>query len=106
MTKIYNKKIIIRTSCFFQKLVKNNLTFDFFPLLTQKPADIESHVKSWVKLQELILVLGGSLKDIEKRWDEGTGPLAIHFRTEELRSLIKALFQNTQIRANLLAKIK
>lgn len=63
-------------------------------------------MKSWIKLQELIFVLGGSLKDIEAHWQDGTGPLAVHFRTEELRSLIKALFQNTQFRANLLAKIK
>ncbi|CAB3256239.1 unnamed protein product [Arctia plantaginis] len=76
------------------------------PHLFQSPKDIEQHVKSWIKLQELIFVLGGSLKDIENHWKDGTGPLAIHFRTEEIRSLIKALFQNTQMRANLLSKIK
>ncbi|XP_048489463.1 centromere/kinetochore protein zw10 homolog [Plutella xylostella] len=76
------------------------------PNLFQKPEDIEEHVATWTKLQELILILGGSLKDIEKRWDDGNGPLAVHFRTVELRNLIKALFQNTQIRANLLSKIK
>ncbi|CAH2989109.1 unnamed protein product [Chilo suppressalis] len=76
------------------------------PLLFQNHSDVELYVKSWVKLQELIFVLGGSLKDIENHWSDGTGPLAIHFNIEELRSLIKALFQNTQFRANLLAKIK
>ncbi|KAI8438959.1 hypothetical protein MSG28_011272 [Choristoneura fumiferana] len=76
------------------------------PQLFQKPSDVEEHVKSWIKLQELIFVLGGSLKDIDNHWNDGKGPLAIHFNTEELRSLIKALFQNTQFRANLLSKIK
>ncbi|XP_059045436.1 centromere/kinetochore protein zw10 homolog [Achroia grisella] len=76
------------------------------PQLFQDSSDIDNHVKSWMKLQELIFVLGGSLKDIEKHWMDGVGPLAVHFRTEELRSLIKALFQNTQFRANLLSKIK
>ncbi|KAL0850780.1 hypothetical protein ABMA28_006710 [Loxostege sticticalis] len=76
------------------------------PQLFQTPSEVENHVKSWIKLQELIFVLGGSLKDIEAHWQDGAGPLAVHFRTEELRSLIKALFQNTQFRANLLAKIK
>ncbi|GBP51742.1 hypothetical protein EVAR_97019_1 [Eumeta japonica] len=76
------------------------------PNLFQKPSDIEQNVRSWIKLQELIIVLGGTLKDIEKRWGDGTGPLAVHFRTEELRNLIKALFQNTMLRANLLSKIK
>ncbi|KAJ8735881.1 hypothetical protein PYW07_007501 [Mythimna separata] len=76
------------------------------PQLFQAPEDIEQHVQSWIKLQELIFILGGSLKDIENHWQDGAGPLAIHFRNEELRSLIKALFQNTQMRANLLSKIK
>ncbi|XP_053609999.1 centromere/kinetochore protein zw10 homolog [Plodia interpunctella] len=76
------------------------------PTLFQNPTDVESHVKPWVKLQELIFILNGSLKDIEHHWQDGAGPLAIHFHTEELRSLIKALFQNTQFRANLLSKIK
>lgn len=70
------------------------------------PTDIETHVKSWFKLKETIFVLGGSLKDIEHHWKDGTGPLAVHFKVEELRNLIKALFQNSQIRANLLYKIK
>ncbi|XP_063548239.1 centromere/kinetochore protein zw10 homolog isoform X2 [Cydia strobilella] len=76
------------------------------PQLFQKPIDVEEHVKSWIKLQELIFVLGGSLKDIDNHWNDGKGPLGVHFKTEELRSLIKALFQNTQFRANLLSKIK
>lgn len=76
------------------------------PNLFQSAKDIEEHVKSWIKLQELIFVLGGSLKDIDNHWMDGKGPLAVHFSSEELRSLIKALFQNTQMRANLLTKIK
>lgn len=76
------------------------------PHLFQSPKDIEKQVKSWIKLQELIFILNGSLKDIENHWKDGTGPIAVHFRTEEIRSLIKALFQNTQMRANLLSKIK
>ncbi|OWR43219.1 putative Centromere/kinetochore protein zw10 [Danaus plexippus plexippus] len=76
------------------------------PTLFQSQSDVEQHVKSWIKLQELIFVLGGSLKDIENHWNDGCGPLAVHFKREELRNLIKALFQNTQFRANLLAKIK
>ncbi|XP_041975378.1 centromere/kinetochore protein zw10 homolog [Aricia agestis] len=76
------------------------------PQLFQSPDDVEEYVKSWTKLRELIFVLGGSLKDIDNHWGDGTGPLAKHFTTEEVRSLIKALFQNTQFRANLLSKIK
>ncbi|XP_045777221.1 centromere/kinetochore protein zw10 homolog [Maniola jurtina] len=86
---------------------------DMYTLVVQKapqlfttPTDVDKYVKSWTKLQELIFVLGGSLKDIENHWSDGTGPLAVHFQVDELRSLIKALFQNTQFRANLLSKIK
>lgn len=75
------------------------------PHLFQQSSDIETHVQSWPKLRELIFVLGGSLKDIENHWQDGKGPLKV-FKTEELRNLVKALFQNTQIRANVLAKIK
>ncbi|XP_023935844.2 centromere/kinetochore protein zw10 homolog [Bicyclus anynana] len=76
------------------------------PQLFITPTDVDKYVKSWIKLQELIFVLSGSLKDIENHWNEGTGPLAVHFKVDELRSLIKALFQNTQFRASLLSKIK
>ncbi|KAI5634824.1 centromere/kinetochore zw10 domain-containing protein [Phthorimaea operculella] len=83
-----------------------NLVVQKIPVLFQSPQDVETHVKTWPKLRELIFVLGGTLKDIEAHWGEGAGPLAVHFRTDELRNLIKALFQNTQFRANLLSKIK
>ncbi|XP_075977155.1 zeste-white 10 kinetochore protein [Anticarsia gemmatalis] len=76
------------------------------PHLFQDQSDIEQNVQSWIKLQELIFMLSSSLKEIETRWKDGTGPIAVHLRTEEIRSLIKALFQNTQMRANLLSKIK
>ncbi|XP_045536924.1 centromere/kinetochore protein zw10 homolog [Papilio machaon] len=76
------------------------------PQLFPDGTDVNVYVKSWIKLQELVFVLGGSLRDIDLHWDDGAGPLAKHFTTDELRSLIKALFQNTQFRANLLSKIK
>ncbi|XP_039753973.1 centromere/kinetochore protein zw10 homolog [Pararge aegeria] len=86
---------------------------DMYTLVVQKapqlfttPTDVDKYVKSWTKLQELIFVLGGSLKDIENHWSDGNGPLAEHFEVDELRCLIKALFQNTQFRANVLSKIK
>ncbi|XP_013177174.1 PREDICTED: centromere/kinetochore protein zw10 homolog [Papilio xuthus] len=76
------------------------------PQLFPDEIDVNTYVKSWIKLQELVFVLGGSLRDIDLHWGDGAGPLARHFTTDELRSLIKALFQNTQFRANLLSKIK
>lgn len=60
----------------------------------------------WEKLLELIKVLGASLKEIEVRWGNGKGPLAHEFTPSQVKQLIRALFQNTERRSNLLACIK
>ncbi|KAK9303924.1 hypothetical protein QLX08_004517 [Tetragonisca angustula] len=67
---------------------------------------IHQHVRKWEKFLELIQVLGASLKEIEMRWDNGKGPLAREFTAAQVKQLIRALFQNTERRSNLLASIK
>lgn len=67
---------------------------------------IHQHVRKWEKFLELIQVLGASLKEIEVRWDNGKGPLAQEFTAPQVKQLIRALFQNTERRSNLLASIK
>lgn len=62
-------------------------------------------VANWNKLNEVIFVLGAGLMDIDDRWAHGMGPLALHFQPEEMRRLIRALFQNTSRRASVLANI-
>lgn len=64
------------------------------------------HVQRWAKFTELQLVLNGTLQGISNRWAEGKGPLADEFAPNELKQLIRALFQNTDRRAAVLAKIK
>jgi len=64
------------------------------------PSQVCNH---FVKLQELGFVLSASLVDIVNSWQKGH--LSKHFAPLELRSLIKAVFQNTDHRAKLLAKI-
>ncbi|XP_065882594.1 centromere/kinetochore protein zw10 homolog [Dysidea avara] len=71
---------------------KSNHTID--------PSQVCNH---FVKLQELGFVLSASLVDIVNNWQNGC--LSKHFAPLELRSLIKAVFQNTDHRAKLLAKI-
>ncbi|KAF2366771.1 RZZ complex subunit Zw10, partial [Trinorchestia longiramus] len=63
-------------------------------------------VRQWGKFLELIVVLGASLRQLEDRWAEGSGPLALYFTPDQAKALIRALFQNTEKRAALLAKIK
>ncbi|OAD61567.1 Centromere/kinetochore protein zw10 like protein [Eufriesea mexicana] len=67
---------------------------------------IHQHVRKWDKFLELIEVLGASLKEIEVRWNNGKGPLAREFTASQVKQLIRALFQNTARRSNLLASIK
>ncbi|XP_033735507.1 centromere/kinetochore protein zw10 homolog [Pecten maximus] len=83
------------------------------PLL-QTPADdkvnltfeLQKNVSKWLRYKELITVLNASLLEISDRWAEGKGPLAVEFTPNEMKSLIRALFQNTERRAAVLAKIK
>ncbi|KRZ91800.1 Centromere/kinetochore protein zw10 -like protein [Trichinella sp. T8] len=62
--------------------------------------------KSWERLEEILIILGSNLKTIEARWENGSGPLALLLTAEELRHLIRASFQNTKLRAEVLSKIK
>ncbi|XP_015594320.1 centromere/kinetochore protein zw10 homolog [Cephus cinctus] len=76
------------------------------PSIFPDPDSVQRHVRKWQKLTELIKVLGASLKEIEDRWENGKGPLAREFSNVQVRQLIRALFQNTERRAILLASIK
>ena len=66
----------------------------------------QQHVPKWTKFTELMLVLNASLQDIADRWAEGKGPLAHEFSANEMKHLIRALFQNTDRRDTVLCRIK
>ncbi|XP_033336792.1 zeste-white 10 kinetochore protein [Megalopta genalis] len=76
------------------------------PIIFPDPQKIHQYVRKWEKFLELIKVLGASLKEIEIRWGGGKGPLAREFTAFQVKQLIRALFQNTERRSNLLASIK
>ena len=63
------------------------------------------HIKFWMKLEQLKTILNGSLKQITELWCEGAGILTANYTAEEVRHLIRALFQNTDRRAMALASI-
>ncbi|CAL8080702.1 unnamed protein product [Orchesella dallaii] len=63
-------------------------------------------VKKWQRFKLLSFVLTASMKEIESKWVGGCGPLAIEYSAEEVRRLVRALFQNTDRRAAFLATIK
>ncbi|KAG7275015.1 hypothetical protein CRUP_030534, partial [Coryphaenoides rupestris] len=68
--------------------------------------EVPLHVKKWMTFKELVIVLRANLQEIVNRWADGKGPLASEFSAAEIKSLVRALFQNTERRALALAKIK
>ncbi|XP_018566093.1 centromere/kinetochore protein zw10 homolog [Anoplophora glabripennis] len=76
------------------------------PKLFTNPKEISLYVSSWCKLNELNFVLGANLLDINDRWVDGKGALALQFKPVEIKQLITALFQNTDRKSALLAKIQ
>ena len=73
---------------------------------TSAAVELQRHVACWQRVKELELVLNASMIDISDRWAAGKGPLAVAFTANEVKQMIRALFQNTDRRAAILAKIK
>jgi len=67
---------------------------------------IYDHIRAWSKFKHLIAILDSSLLGISNMWGNGDGDLASCMNEGEVRSLIRALFQNTDQRSKVLAKIK
>ncbi|KAL6732270.1 hypothetical protein Aduo_003046 [Ancylostoma duodenale] len=60
---------------------------------------------SYFRTKEITFCLKGSLQSIDDRWCSAKGPLAQWLQASEVRSLIKALFMNTEQRRQLLDSI-
>lgn len=60
-------------------------------------------VGSWQKMLHLQFILDASLVDITSSWK--AGQISQSFKVEEVKRLIRALFQNTDRRANALSSI-
>lgn len=58
------------------------------------------------KIVNVCVLLADMLVIPLHRWADGKGPLALEFSSSEVKSLIRALFQNTERRAVALTKIK
>ncbi|NWS24627.1 ZW10 protein, partial [Polioptila caerulea] len=83
----------------------------FTPLLEEDKnkkyqEEVPVYVKKWMTFKQLMIILQANLQEIVDQWADGKGPLAEEFSAAEVRSLIRALFQNTERRAAALAKIK
>lgn len=83
----------------------------FTPLSEEKKnqryqEELPLFVRKWAMFKELAAVLRANLQEIVDRWADGKGPLAVEFSSSEVKSLIRALFQNTERRAVALTRIK
>lgn len=45
------------------------------------------------------------MADIVEQWADGKGVFSLNYKADEIKHLIRALFQNTDRRANALARI-
>lgn len=60
-------------------------------------------IASWQRMLHLQFILDASLVDITNSWK--AGQISQTFKVEEVKRLIRALFQNTDRRANALSSI-
>uniref|UniRef100_H2ZGU2 Centromere/kinetochore protein zw10 homolog n=1 Tax=Ciona savignyi TaxID=51511 RepID=H2ZGU2_CIOSA len=66
----------------------------------------QRELKKWQRLSELSFILDSSMADIVDRWADGKGPLSMAFTVAEVKNLLRALFQNTERRAQAISKIR
>ncbi|EDV95338.1 centromere/kinetochore protein zw10 isoform X1 [Drosophila grimshawi] len=74
------------------------------PLLFHDKNDVV-HVRSWLKLQQLKIMMNASLKEFSELWCDGVGPLTANYHAGEIKHLIRALFQDTDRRAKAITQI-
>lgn len=74
------------------------------PLLFQDKHEVV-HVRSWLKLQQLKIMMNASLKEFTELWCDGAGPLTANYQASEIKHLIRALFQDTDRRAKAITQI-
>ncbi|XP_016982477.1 centromere/kinetochore protein zw10 [Drosophila rhopaloa] len=74
------------------------------PTLFREPNEVVQ-VISWLKLQQLKAMMNGSLKEITELWCDGAGPLTASYKADEIRHIIRALFQDTDRRAKAITQI-
>ena len=49
----------------------------------------------WLRVRELALLLAASLQEVDNRWSDGKGPLALYFTGDEVAKLVTAMFEKT-----------
>lgn len=71
--------------------------------LMEPDVSVYNMVPTWPKMIHLQFILDSSLVDITNSWK--SGQISQSFKAEDVKRLIRALFQNTDRRANALSSI-
>lgn len=71
--------------------------------LMEPDVSVYNMVPTWPKMLHLQFILDSSLVDITNSWK--SGQISQSFKAEDVKRLIRALFQNTDRRANALSSI-
>lgn len=61
---------------------------------------------SWMRVRELALLLGAGLKDVDDRWSDGKGPLALYFSGDDVARFVMAAFEKTSRRDAFIARLR
>jgi len=60
----------------------------------------------WLRVCELVLLFGASLREVDDRWSDGKGPLAVYFSGNEIAKLVTAMFEKTSRRDAFVAQLR
>jgi len=75
---------------------------------TTTSAEVTLHevAPDWLRLRELALLFNASLQDVDDRWSDGKGPLAVYFAGDEVAKLVTAMFERTSRRDSLVSQLR
>ncbi|ALC49601.1 mit-1-15 [Drosophila busckii] len=121
--KVYNSSFCDLLHCFANELIQRvfslrdisatmaselsdliDVVLEKAPLLFEDPAEV-LQVRCWFKLKQLRTMMNASLKEITELWCDGAGVLTANYKSNEVKHLIRALFQDTDRRAKAMAQI-
>ena len=96
------KEDVVRYVKKWNRFKVHHIIFSF----TKKKRKLINFTIYFLFFKELVVILKANMREIEDRWTSGKGPLANEFKAEEIRRLVRALFQNTDKRAEILTRIR
>jgi len=87
-------------------LFRNNMADSTISATSSPEVTVHEFVPSWLRIRELALLLGAGLQDIDDRWSDGKGPLALYFTGDDVARFLTAAFEKTSRRDVLIARLR